>query len=126
MLKEILKKLGIEYEEEISDEDAKRLIEESIDGKNEHISTLESERDSLSQEKQELTASVEGYKSREETLSKELSETKVELVSAKAKLEQITDMYKEQFTQDPEKQEVATKDDKNFENDVLQQIIDTQ
>lgn len=117
MLKEILKKLGVEYAEDISDEDAKALIEQKIDEKDNHITNLESEKQALSDANQELTTSVEGYKSSQEKLDKELSETK-------GKLAQITDMYKEQFTKDPEQQE-ASKDDKALKDDVLQQILDT-
>lgn len=118
MLKEILKKLGVEPVEDISDEDAKRLIEEQIDAKDTQISTLESEKETLSKSNEELTASVEGYKSSEEKLNKELSETK-------GRLNQVTEMYKEQFTKNPDEQEVATKSDTELRNDVLQQILDT-
>ena len=125
MLKEILKKLGVEFAEDISDEDAKRLIDEQIDAKDTHISQLESEKETLSKDNQELTTSVEGYKSSEEKLSKELSETKVELVSVKGKLEQVTEMYKEQFTKDPNVTQETPKDNKDLHDDVLQQILDT-
>lgn len=118
MLKDILKKLGVEYAEDISDEDAKALIEQTIDEKDKHITTLESEKQALSESNQELTTSVEGYKSSQEKLDKELSETK-------GKLAQVTEMYKEQFTKDPEQQEVTVKDDKALKDDVLQQILDT-
>ena len=117
MLKEILKKLGVEPAEDISDEDAKRLIEEQIDAKDTQISNLESEKETLSKSNEELTASVEGYKSSEEKLNKELSETK-------GRLSQVTEMYKEQFTKDPEQQE-SVKEDKTLQNDVLQQLLDS-
>lgn len=125
MLKEILKKLGVEPAEDLSDEDAKRLIDEKIDAKDTQISTLESEKDALSKSNEELTASVNGYKSSEEKLNKELSETKSELATTKGKLEQVTEMYKEQFTKSPDEQDVKTKSEKELENDVLQQILDT-
>lgn len=124
MLKEVLKKLGIEFAEDISDEDAKNLIEESIDAKDTQISQLESEKDSLSKSNEELTASVEGYKGSAEKLEKELADTKVELASTRGKLEQVTDMYKEQFTKDSNMQE-PVKDNDTLHNDVLQQILDT-
>lgn len=124
MLKEILKKLNVEFAEDISDEDAKRLIDEKLDEQEQHISSLESEKDSLSKANEELTTSVEGYKSSEEKLTKELSETKTELATTKGKLEQVTDMYKEQFTKDPEQQE-SVKEDKQLHDDVLQQLLDS-
>lgn len=125
MLKEILKKLGVDFAEDISDEDAQRLIDEEIGKKDEHITTLESEKEALSKSNEELSTSVEGYKSSEEKLNKELSDTKTELVTTKAKLEQITEMYKDQFTKDPNEIEVVVIDDKKMASDVLQQILDT-
>ena len=124
MLKDILKKLGVEHEEDISDEDAERLIGETIDAKNTRISELETEKETLSKDKEELTTSVEGYKSREENLSKELSDTKTELATTKGKLEQVTDLYKENFTKDSNEQD-KNLDDKKFGDDVLQQVLDT-
>lgn len=106
MLKEILKKLGVEFAEDISDEDAKSLIEQQIDAKDEHITNLEAEKETLSKSNEELTASVEGYKSSEEKLNKELSDTKTELSTTKGKLEQVTDMYKEQFSRAPDDEQV--------------------
>lgn len=122
MLKEILKKLGVDPAEDLSDEDAKRLIDEQIDAKNTQISELESEKDSLSKANEELTASVNGLKSSEEKLSKDLSDTQTELNVTKGKLEQVTDMYKEQFTKDPNQQEEIKANDID-PDDVLQQII---
>lgn len=102
MLKEILKKLGVEPTEDLSDEDAKRLINEKIDEKDTQISKLESEKNTLSKSNEELTASVDGYKSSEEKLNKELSETKEKLTNTEGRLSQVTEMYKEQFEKDPE------------------------
>ena len=112
MLKDLLTKLGLEVTDDLTEEDAERFLDE-------HITTLESEKTTLSQANEELTASVKGYKSREEKLVQELSETR-------GRLTQITDMYREQFTQDPETQEVnQPKDDNAFKDDVLQQLLDT-
>lgn len=122
MLKEILKKLGVDPAEDLSDEDAKRLIDEQIDAKNTQISELESEKDSLSKANEELTASVNGLKSTEEKLTKDLSDTQTELNVTKGKLEQVTDMYKEQFTKDPNQQEEVKGNDID-PDDVLQQLI---
>ena len=102
MLKEILKKLGVEPTEDLSDEDAKRLINEKIDEKDTQISKLESEKNTLSKSNEDLTASVDGYKSSEEKLNKELSETKEKLTNTEGRLSQVTEMYKEQFEKDPE------------------------
>lgn len=102
MLKEILKKLGVEPTEDLSDEDAKRLINEKIDEKDTQISKLESEKNTLSKSNEELTASVDGYKSSEEKLNKELSETKEKLTNTEGRLSQVTEMYKEQFEKDPD------------------------
>lgn len=122
MLKEILKKLGVDPAEDISDEDAKRLIDEQIDAKNTQISQLESDKDSLSKANEELTASVNGLKSSEEKLTKDLSDAQAELNVTKGKLEQVTDMYKEQFTKDPNQQEEIKGSDID-PDDVLQQLI---
>ena len=118
----VLQSLGLEVEnvDEMSDEDIEKLISEKV----KHFHSLESEKESLSKEKEELTASVEGYKSREENLSKELSETKEKLIASEAKVSQITELYKEHFTKDPEEQDVKT-ETKDLENDVLQKIIDS-
>lgn len=117
MVKELLQKLGIEHSEEITDEEAEQLLTE-------HIDNLKTERDSLSQTNQELSASVEGEKADKEKLANELSETKTELASTKGKLEQVTEMYKEQFNQNPDKQD-EPKDDKKLGEDVLQMILDS-
>lgn len=114
MLKEILKKLGVEPTEDLSDEDAKRLIEEKIDEKDTQISNLESEKDSLSKSNEELTTSVEGYKSSEEKLNKELTETKEKLTNTEGRLSQVTEMYKEQFEKDPEETVKEDKGDKSI------------
>lgn len=119
MLKEILKKLGVDFAEDISDEDAKTLIESEIDKKDEHINDLEAEKENLSKSNEELSASVEGIKADKEKVDKELSETK-------GRLTQVTEMYKEQFTQPSDKQEVESpKSEKELGDDVLQQILDT-
>ena len=120
MLKEILKKLGVEFAEDISDEDAKSLIEQQIDAKDEHITNLESEKETLSKSNEELTASIDGYKSSEEKLNKELSDTKTELSTTKGKLEQVTDMYKEQFNRAPDDEKV--KEVKSEVFDVLEML----
>lgn len=117
MVKELLQKLGIEHSEEITDEEAEKLLTE-------HIDNLKTERDSLSEANQELSASVEGEKADKEKLAHELSETKTELASTKGKLEQVTEMYKEQFNQNPDKQD-ESKDDKKLGEDVLQMILDS-
>lgn len=117
MVKELLKKLGVEVSDETTDEEAEQLLTE-------HIDNLITERDSLSHDKEELSASVEGLQSTQENLSKELSETKTELASTKGKLEQVTEMYKEQFNQNPDNQD-EPKDDKKLGDDVLQQILDS-
>ena len=117
MVKELLQKLGIEHSEEITDEEAEQLLAE-------HIVNLKTERDSLSQTNQELSASVEGEKADKEKLANELSETKTELASTKGKLEQVTEMYKEQFNQNPDNQD-EPKDDKKLGDDVLQMILDS-
>ena len=121
--KELAKKLNIDFDEKISDEELKNLIENKIDEKDTTISTLESEKDSLSKSNEELTASVDGYKSSEEKLNKELSETKTELTATKGKLEQITGLYKEKFTSDSSEKDQNTKTEKELENDVLAQIL---
>lgn len=117
MLKDILKKYGIECSDEITDEEAEQKLTE-------HIDALASEKDSLSQTNQELSASVEGEKADKEKLANELSETKTELASTKGKLEQVTEMYKEQFNQNPDKQD-EPKDEKKLGDDVLQMILDS-
>ena len=117
MLKDLLSALKIEHSEEVTDEEAEQLITE-------HINNLETEKESLSQANQELSASVEGEKADKEKLAQELSEAKTELATTKGKLEQVTDMYKEQFSKGPEEDE-EPKDDKQLGNDVLQMILDT-
>lgn len=118
-LKDILISLGIEFdaESELNPEAYENTILE-------HINNLEKEKETLSQANQELSASVEGEKADKEKLAQELSETKTELASTKGKLEQVTEMYKEHFSKDPEEDE-ETKDDKKLGNDVLQMILDT-
>ena len=125
MLRELAKDLGIEVTEDMSDEDIKQLINDKIAEKDTQISNLESEKDTLSKANEELTTSVEGYKSSEEKLTLELSETKTKLTTTEAKLEQVTELYKEHFTQDSDKQEIITKSEKELKDDVLQQILDT-
>ena len=98
MDKELLEKLGIEVTEEMSEEDIKKAVTDKIDEKDKHIAELEDEKKKLSEDNQELTASVEGHKSTEEKLSKDLEETKSKLSQTEGKLEQVTSMYKEQFS----------------------------
>lgn len=119
MDKEFIKSLGIEVsdEEELSEEQAQELIKNKLAEKDEHINNLESEKETLSKSNEELSASVEGLKADKEKLDKELSEKN-------GRLSQITEMYKEQFTRDPEKQE-DVKDEQELHDDVLQQILDT-
>ena len=124
MLKDILKKLGVDPAEDITDEDALRLINENIEAKDKKIEELESEKSGLSESNQELTTSVEGYKSSVEKLEKDLSETKTKLANTEGKLEQVTGMYKEQFTKDPNQQD-TNKEVEALKDDVLQQILDT-
>lgn len=116
MLKDILKKLGVEPEDK-SDEELEKLINEQIDAKDEHITTLEEEKDSLSKSNQELSASVEGLKADKEKLDKDLSVTK-------GQLDQITGLYKENFTKPVETQESDKKVAK-LTNDVLQLIYES-
>lgn len=121
----LLQKLGIEVTEGMTPEEVENLIESKIDEKEQHISELESEKESLSKSNEELTASVEGYKASEEKLNKDLSETKEKLILTQGKLSQITELYKENFIKDPNMQEQPVKEDKDLHNDVLQQLIDT-
>ena len=124
MLKDILKKLGVEPTEDLSDEDAKRLIEEKIDEKDTQISNLESEKNTLSKSNEELTTSVEGYKSSEEKLNKELTETKEKLTNTEGRLSQVTEMYKEQFEKDPEQTVKEEKGDKSIKPfDILDALL---
>ena len=110
--------------DKMTDDEIQSMIDEHVKKQNEHINNLESEKDSLSKSNEELTTSVEGYKSSEEKLSKELADTKVKLVASEAKLNQLSELYKENFTKDPDKQE-STKTDTELHDDVLQQILDT-
>ena len=116
MLKDLLKKYGIEASDEITDEEAEAKLTE-------HIDNLESEKTTLSESNQELSASVEGLQADKEKLGNELSETKTELASTKGKLEQVTEMYKEQFNKGPEDEPEKPKTKKDLGNDVLEQIL---
>ena len=122
-IKEILKKFGMEeIPENASDEELEGMLDEQINQKNEHIKTLEGEKEELSKANEELTTSVEGYKSSEEKLVKELGETRTELATTKGKLEQVTSMYKEQFTKpDNEGQEVKVNE--KVKNDILDLLV---
>ena len=124
-MEKILQKLGIEITEGMSPEEVDNLIETKIDETQQRISQLESEKESLSKSNEELTASVEGYKASEEKLNKDLSETREKLILTEGKLSQITELYKENFTKDPNIQDQPVKEDKDLHNDVLQQILDT-
>ena len=127
MDKELLDKLGITFEGEINEEEAKGLILQKIDEKDKRIESLEAERDSLSKDKEELTSSVEGYKTREENLSKDLSETKEKLVSSESKLSQITELYKEQFTKAPEEKTVKKEEiNEKVKFDILSELISSE
>ena len=116
MLKDILKKLGVEVEEDKSDEELEELINQQIDAKDEHIATLEEEKSTLSKSTEELTASVEGLKADKEKVDKELSETK-------GRLNQVTEMYKEQFTKPLDEPDKKSNTDK-VTTDVMQLLID--
>lgn len=118
-LKKVLESLGLEVVnlDEMSDEEIESMVKNYAEEKDTHIKTLESEKEALSKNNEELVASVEGHKSNEEKLSKELSETK-------GRLSQITEMYKDQFTKDPEEQDTPVKSNEDLQNDVLQQLID--
>lgn len=126
-IKNILTSLGLEVVDldSMSDEEIEKMVAEEIEKKKQHISQLESEKESLSKSNEELTASVEGYKASEEKLNKDLSETREKLILTEGKLSQITELYKENFTKDPNMQEQPVKEDKDLHNDVLQQLIDT-
>ena len=123
MDKELLAELGIEASEDLSDEQAKQLIVDKFKEKDTQISTLESEKETLSHEKEELSTAVEEQKRSKENLEGELSQTKQELATTKGKLEQVTELYKENFTKDPE-DETPKKDDKELHKDVLDAILD--
>lgn len=117
MAKELLKLFGIEDKDEITEEEAEKLITEKVAEKDNQITQLESEKKALSESNQELSASVEGLKADKEKLGTELSETK-------GSLKQITDMYNEQFVKDPdEPTPEPKKDEKELGNDVLAQIL---
>lgn len=121
MDKELLEKLGIEVTEEMTEEDIKQAINDKLDEKDKHIEELEGEKKTLSEANEELTTSVEGYKSSEEKLTKELEETKTKLSTTEGKLEQITSMYKEQFIKSPD--ETAPKQEpKDLEFDVMRAL----
>ena len=62
MLKELAKELGIEVTDEMTDEEVAELIKQKNNEKDEHITTLESEKETLSKSNEELSASVEGEK----------------------------------------------------------------
>lgn len=119
MDKEILEKLGITVEDGATDEEIKNQVIEKLDERENHIKDLESEKEALSKEKEELTTSVEGYKSREENLTKELTKTN-------AQLEEVRSLYKEHFIKDSEEpEEQKSKSPEDLHNDVLQSILDT-
>lgn len=124
MDKELLEKLGITVTEEMSEEDIKKAVTEKLDEKDQHITQLEDDNKRLSEDNQALTTSVEGYKSSEEKLSKELEETKTKLSSTEGKLEQVTSMYKEQFTKSPDEDAHKEEPKKNLEFDVMKALTD--
>ena len=120
MLKDLIKKFNLSDDENLEDDKAEELIEQ-------HINNLAQEKDSLSKEKEELTTSVEGYKSSEENLTKELEQTKTELATTKGKLEQVTSMYKEQFTtsEEEDKPDLTNKKGSESSFDIIQALIGT-
>lgn len=124
-LKKVLESFGLTVVDldNLSDEDLQKMIDEKVNQDKEHITQLESEKKTLSEEKEALTTSEAGYKAREENLTKELDETKTKLVSAESKLEQITSMYKEQFTKDPNEQPVIKTESKIDSFDIMQALI---
>lgn len=115
MLKDILIKLGVEPEGDKTDEELEELINAQIDAKNEHITNLEAEKETLSKSAEELSASVEGIKAEKEKVDKELTETK-------GRLSQVSEMYKEQFNRPVEEQDIKEKTTK-VTNDVMQLLI---
>lgn len=123
MDKELLEKLGIEVTEGMSEEDIKKAVTEKIDEKDKHITELEETNKQLSEDNQALTTSVEGYKSSEEKLNKELEETKTKLSNTEGKLEQVTSMYKEQFTGSSDDEVQTRQTNKQLENDVMDKLI---
>lgn len=118
MAKDLLKLFGLEDSDEITEEQAEQMISEKLSEKDRHITELEEEREALSRSNEELSASVEGEKAEKEKLDRELSVTK-------GKLDQITEMYKEQFSKSPDEPDPdPSKDNQQLGDDVLQQIID--
>lgn len=124
MDKELLEKLGITVTEEMSEEDIKKAVTEKIEEKDQHITQLEDDNKRLSEDNQALTTSVEGYKSSEEKLTKELDETKTKLSTTEGKLEQVTSMYKEQFSKSADEESQKEKPKKNLEFDVMRALTD--
>lgn len=122
MLKKLASELGLEVSEEMTDEEIAELIKSKNTEKDEHITTLESEKKALSDSVEELNTSVEGYKSNLEKTEKERDDAKTELATTKGKLEQVTDMYKEQFSKNPE-EEQDNPSEKELVDDVLRDII---
>ena len=108
--------LTVENIDEMSDEDLQKMIDEHVKEKDEHITNLEAEKETLSKSAEELSASVEGIKAEKEKVDKELAETK-------GRLNQVTEMYKEQFSKPVEEQEL-TKKEKVVVNDALQFILE--
>lgn len=123
MLKEILKKFNVEVPEEATDEEVEKILEDHLNDKNTKIESLESEKTTLSEEKEALNSTVEGLNTDKENLTKELTDTKTKLASTEGKLEQVTNMYKEQFTKDTNEPEVDTKSAEDLKGDVMQMII---
>lgn len=123
-MNKLIEHFKIELPEGITEGELEDLILEKITEKDTQISQLESERDSLSKDKEELTTTVEGLNSEKENLSKELTETKTKLATTEGKLEQVTGMYKEQFIKDSDTPEVEKVTDK-VSNDVMEMLIDS-
>jgi len=110
--------LTVENIDEMSDEDLQKMIDDHVKEKDEHITNLEAEKTNLSALNEELTASVEGLKAEKEKLGNELSVTK-------GRLDQVTEMYKEQFTKPVDEPDVKKVNEK-VTTDVMQLLIDAQ
>jgi len=117
--------LTVENIDEMSDEQLQEMIDKHVNEKEEHIKTLEADKESLSKSNEELTASVEGEKAVKEKLDKELSEAKTKLATTEGKLSQLTDMYKEQFTKPANEQDKPNKKLEHVKADVLDLLLDT-
>ena len=111
--------------DKMTDEEIQAMIDDKINQDKEHITKLESEKESLSQSKEELTSSEAGLKERVANLEAELATTKENLSKTTGKLEQITGMYKEQFIQDPNEKVTDSKKLDEVSSDVMQLLINS-